>query len=204
MKRAFLSLILVPALTAALAVSGAAQTAIHPGGWLRVDGDSSLHKWSSTATVVAMTFQPADGASPSLAEAIKGSKIKGLEVKVGVAGLKSGESGLDRNLRKAMKEKEFPEVVYRLESYTLTKGAGDGALSAKTQGQLTIAGQTKPISMEVALRMGPDGPEASGHYTLKMSDFGVKPPTLMLGTIKTRDPVTIAFDLLLAPKEKAP
>jgi hypothetical protein len=34
-----------------------------------------------------------------------------------------------------------------------------------------------------------------------MSDYGIAPPTMMMGTIKTRDPVTIRFDLFLKPKE---
>ena len=50
----------------ALTMRGWAQLAVTPGGSLRIEGDSTLHKWSSTATVVAMTFALADGAPQSL------------------------------------------------------------------------------------------------------------------------------------------
>src|SRR5208282_5876100 len=93
------------------------------------------------------------------------------------------------------------DVVYRLDQYTLAKGLGDGVLVAKTSGQLTIAGQSKPVTMDVEFRLSPDGVTVKGSYTLKMSDYGIKPPTLMLGAIKVRDPVTIRFDLVLKPQD---
>ena len=186
-----------------LAVGGWAQIAVQPGGSLRIEGDSTLHKWSSTATVVAMTFQFADGAPLSLSEAIKASKIKSMEVKISVLGLKSGESGLDKNMRKAMNEAKFPDVIYRLDHYETAKSADDGVLNAKTAGELTIAGQAKPVTIDVEFRLSPDGVAVKGSYSMIMSDYGIKPPTLMLGAIKVRDPVTIRFDLLLKPQDAA-
>ncbi|HEX4047828.1 MAG TPA: YceI family protein [Elusimicrobiota bacterium] len=180
-----------------------AQISVTPGGSLKIEGDSTLHKWSSTATGVAMTFDLADGAPRSLAEAIKASKIKGLEVRIAVAGLKSGESGLDKNMRQAMDAEKNPDVVYRLERYELAKGTTDGVMTAKASGELTIAGTTKPVTMDVEFRLGPDAADLKGSYTLEMSDYGIKPPTLMLGTIKVRDPVTIRFDLILKPEDAA-
>jgi polyisoprenoid-binding protein YceI len=180
-----------------LAVPSLAQVAITPAGSLRIEGDSTLHKWSSTATVVAAAFVLADGAPKDLAEAVKAGQVKTMELKVSVAGLKSGESGLDKNMRAAMSADKFPDVVYKLSSFELKPQ--DGAILAKTSGELTISGQTKPITMDVELRAAAGAVAARGSYTLKMSDYGIKPPSLMLGAIKVRDPVTIRFDLLLKP-----
>jgi len=187
----------------ALAVPGFAQLAVAPSGSLRVFGDSTLHKWDSTATVVAMSFTLADGAPPVLSDAIKAAQVKGMEVHIPVAGLKSGESGLDKNMLKAMSADKFPEVVYKLGTYALGKPSDGGAVVAKTTGELTIAGTTKTVSMDVEFRLGAGEAEARGSCTLNMSDYGIKPPTLMLGAIKVRDPVTIRFDLLLKPADAA-
>lgn len=183
-----------------LAVGSWAQIAVRWGGSLRVEGDSTLHKWSCASTSTEMTFSLADGAPQSLAEAIKASKIKSMNVKIAVAGLKSGETGLDKNMRKAMRENEFPNVVYHLDKYEMAKDSANGVFAAKTSGQLTIAGVTKPVGIDVEFHLGPDGAAVKGSYTLKMSDYGITPPTLMLGTIKVRDPVTIRFDLDLKPQ----
>ena len=37
----------------------------------------------------------------------------------------------------------------------------------------------------------------SGAYDLSMRDFELKPPSLMLGTIKVGDRIKVRFDLLL-------
>ena len=187
----------------ALAVRSWAQIAVSPAGSLRIEGDSTLHKWSSTCTVVAMTFTLADGAPQSLSEAIKASKVKSMDVKISVAGIKSGESGLDKNMRKAMDADKYPDVVYHLDHYELAKGAGDGVMTAKTSGQLTISGQTKPVTIDVEFRLGQDAAALKGSYTLDMSDYGIKPPTLMLGAIKVRDPITVRFDLVLKAQDAA-
>lgn len=168
-------------------------------GSLRVFGDSTLHKWTTTATVVTANLSLKDDAPAALIDAVKASAVKGLEVRVLVAGLKSGESGLDKNLRKTMMDAKFPEVVYALDSYETSPAAS--GLDAKTAGRLTIAGKTLPAPMTVHFRPSADGVFVSGEYALNMSDFGIKPPTLMLGAIKVRDPVTIRFDLLLTRPE---
>lgn len=187
----------------ALALPALAQVAVAPGGSLRIEGDSTLHKWSSTATAVSMTFTLADGAPQGLSEAIKAAKVSGLEVKISVAGLKSGESGLDKNMRKAMDAEKFPEILYKLGKYELDKPTAAGTAAAKTTGELTIAGKTKTVAMDVEFTLGAAAPEVKGSYTLNMSDFGIKPPSLMLGAIKVRDPVTIRFDLVLKPQDAA-
>ena len=37
-----------------------------------------------------------------------------------------------------------------------------------------------------------------------MTDFGVKPPTMMMGTIKTSDRIVVKFHLVLGLDEGAP
>jgi len=191
------------AILLAAALPALAQISVQPGGSLRIEGDSTLHKWSSTATAVSMTFTLADGAPQGLSEAIKAAKVSGMEVKISVAGLKSGESGLDKNMRKSMDAEKFPEVLYKLVKYELAKPTAAGTVVAKTTGELTIAGQTKTVAIDVEFILGAGAPEVKGSYTLNMSDFGIKPPSLMLGAIKVRDPVTIRFDLVLKPQDAA-
>ena len=191
------------AILLAAAIPALAQIAVAPGGSLRIEGDSTLHKWSSTATAVSMTFTLADGAPQGLSEAIKAAKVAGMDVKISVAGLKSGESGLDKNMRKSMDAEKFPDVLYKLGKYELAKPTAAGTVAAKTTGELTIAGQTKTVTIDVEFTLGAGAPEVKGSYTLNMSDFGIKPPSLMLGAIKVRDPVTIRFDLVLKPQDAA-
>jgi polyisoprenoid-binding protein YceI len=177
------------------------QAAVKPGGSLWIEGDSTLHRWSSTSTAVELSFTPAEGAAMTV-EAVKASRIKGVAARIPVSSLKSGEGGLDKNMLKAMNADKFPEILYKLVSYEPPKTGDGGVLKTKTTGELTIAGKTKTVAIDMEFEPGPDGLRVRGAYQLKMSDYGITPPKLFLGTIKTRDPVTIRFDLSLnAPKE---
>jgi hypothetical protein len=64
-----------------------------------------------------------------------------------------------------------------------------------------IAGTEKTVNMEVtASRLADGSIRAEGALPLLMTDFGVKPPTAMLGTLRTSNKVTVKFSLLVGPE----
>ena len=185
-------LLLIPACAGARTVK--------PEGYLRVEGDSTLHTWSSTATVVLIDLAPsAEGADA--AAAVAAGALKSLELSVPVADLKSGENGLDKNMRKAMNADKHPAVSFKLLGWDLGKPA-DGVLQASATGELTINGTTKAVSLALQLRPQAGSVSVRGSHDLKMSDYGIPPPKLMMGAIKVRDAVTVRFDLILNKTQK--
>ena len=176
-------LLLIPA--------AASAAAVKPEGFLRVEGDSTLHKWTADAKVLRLDVEPAEGLTP--AAAIAAGKVKAMKLVVHVADLTSGEKGLDKKMRKAMKADKFPDVVYDLGAATVA--ASSGALAASTTGHLTIAGEKREAVMRLAVAPGDGSVAVRGAYELKMSDFGIEPPKLMMGAIKVKDTVTVRFDL---------
>jgi|SRR6202165_1707958 len=172
---------------------------VAPGSKLWIEGDSTLHAYSSQATQVEATAE-LDGAlaagSPDTRAAVAAGALKSLRVSVPVAGLKSGESGLDKNLQKAMKADAAPVIRFTLEDYK-TEEAKDGSLLVKAHGRLAVAGVEKDAVVEATCRFSPGGVDVTGAKDLLMSDFGIKPPVMMLGTIKTADKVVVRFALKL-------
>jgi polyisoprenoid-binding protein YceI len=69
-----------------------------------------------------------------------------------------------------------------------------GAGAWKVSGNLTLRGQTHPVSIDVR--------DNNGHYTgavnLKISDFGIKQVKAAGGTVTVKDEVRIEFDIQLA------
>jgi len=45
--------------------------------------------------------------------------------------------------------------------------------------------------------------EVTGSRALLMSEFGIKPPTMFMGMLKTADQVTITLNVQLTPAGKA-
>ena len=98
------------------------------------------------------------------------------------------------HLRDAMKEKAYPDIVYRLTDYTLT-----GSDAAQANGTLTIAGVTKPVKIDVRLSPASQGIKVAGDTTIDMTQFGVTPPVIFEGLLKVGKDVRIRFDAVLQP-----
>lgn len=83
----------------------------------------------------------------------------------------------------------YPEIVFRS---TSVEPAGQGLW--KVDGDLSVHGQTHPVSADVR--------DNSGHYTgsllLRQSEFGITPIKIAGGTIRVKDEIRINFDIQLA------
>ena len=55
----------------------------------------------------------------------------------------------------------------------------------------------QPIDMNVRASEAPEGIVLEGSKALLMSSYGIKPPSMFLGTLKTNDQVVIDFRLVL-------
>jgi polyisoprenoid-binding protein YceI len=97
-----------------------------------------------------------------------------------------------------MKMKDHPNIVYKLIELTPKAGGAQGARAQfDAKGTLTVAGVTRTNTMPVTIeKVGDNKAKAIGTTTVKMTDFGIKPPapTVGLGFIKTGDDVKIAFE----------
>ncbi|HEU4643413.1 MAG TPA: YceI family protein [Gemmatimonadaceae bacterium] len=195
------------ALTLGFAAGAAAQTrpttkmAIQDSSRLWIEGTSSLHAWHCTASTVKGDIQLDDGyATRSLAADPK--IVKAVAISIPVKEMTCGHGDkMDGNMYKALKANDNPTIEYTLTGYELTAVEGDAeGFVVHARGTLTIAGQTKEVAMVVSGRRGANGTlTVQGSQPVLMTDFGVKPPTAMLGTIKAGNEVTVRFDLRLAP-----
>jgi polyisoprenoid-binding protein YceI len=187
---------LAPAWADAPTVAGLA-----PESRLWLEGNSTLHHYESSATKLEVRMTGAQAlASPSLdaLEAlVRSGEVKGLEVSIPVTAMQSGKSGLDKNMRTALKADKFPNITFHLENYTV-ESAGD-SLVIDAHGTLTVAGVAKPIDLRAGATRTDKVLRVRGEKDLLMTQFGVKPPTMMMGAVKTSDQVVIRFDLRLTP-----
>src|SRR5690554_7280057 len=65
---------------------------------------------------------------------------------------------------------------------------------------LTLAGVTRQIQMDVNVEETSEGIRYTGSVPLKMSDFEIRPPTAMFGALRTGDEVTVGFDVVFVPQ----
>jgi polyisoprenoid-binding protein YceI len=162
---------------------------------MTIGGTSTVRSWKCTVphTLEALPAGAADAV-------LTGERaVQTLTLQVDVAAIDCGNGKMNEHLRNALKAKDHPAIQYQLTSYDLAR-AGDGT-QASVRGTLTIAGSTQPIAMQIALAKDDAGAlRATGEQQITMSQYGVKPPSLMMGTMKVGDVVRVTFDVIVGPQ----
>ncbi len=200
MTRAYLT---AAALLGALAVTAAGQTIVRvtvaPDSKLWIEGTSNLHGWSCTAEKFDAAIELDTSVAMELAAATP-KALKRVEVKVPVRALKCGHGGMDDNMYKALKADESPEIAYIMATFDAVPGDADG-FTLKTSGTLSLAGKENKLAMDVVTTRLADGTvKATGVVPIKMTDYGIKPPTAIFGTLRTGDDVKVNFALTVTAK----
>jgi polyisoprenoid-binding protein YceI len=163
-----------------------------------IAGTSNIHAYTASTTAVRVTrLQIAKDVSGStLWDAIvKPGGIEAFDVSIAAATLSSPKDGLDKNMHKALKVTEHPQIVFNLRRVEPRAGAPGGLLGI---GVLRIAGVEREVSLELTTERKDQGLIVRGSLPLQMTDYGIKPPVAMLGMLKTDPKVTVTFETVLA------
>jgi polyisoprenoid-binding protein YceI len=158
------------------------------GEGISIEGTSNVHGWTCGTETINGTFvAPAN--SPF-------SGLEQLRVDIPVEPFACGNREMDRRMKRAMNVDTHTGVRYQLQFVSVASETGNIA-TLNTRGNLTVNGTTKPISMEVKGNILADGRiRFSGKHAMVMSDFGITPPTAMLGAMRTGDRIEVSFDVL--------
>jgi polyisoprenoid-binding protein YceI len=89
----------------------------------------------------------------------------------------------------------FPAVTFRSRRVVVTP-QGAGALNVVVDGDVTLHGKTRPLTVQAVATLENGHLTARGSFRLKQTDFGMVPVTAGGGTIKVQDEVNIQFTLV--------
>ncbi|MDP4207738.1 MAG: YceI family protein [Bacteroidota bacterium] len=149
-------------------------------------GTSNLHKWE-------MKVAQFGGDISSSAT----KQITSLVVKIPVQSIKSESSIMDGKAYDALKSKQNPNIIFQLSEAAPIHFANKD-VEVTLSGNLTVAGVTKKITFKSTGKMiAEKSCQLTGSVPLKMTQFGMKPPTAMLGALKTGDDITVKFVVTL-------
>lgn len=159
---------------------------------IMVAGTSTMHDWTSKATAVTVTgdFVINNGTL---------EKINSASVKIDAVSLKSTKNSdlMDERTHSTIKADKFPSITYVFTKVVSTQQSG-GETTVTVNGNLTIAGVTKPTDLVLKFKALPNGDvEIKGSRKILMSNHGIKPPSFMLGAMKVADEITISYDVIL-------
>lgn len=153
-----------------------------------VDGTSTLHDWTVESGQVTGKLVVADD---------NASAIKSVQLSLKVESLQSGKSGMDKRMHDAFDTKKNPNISFESSKVTLNSDKTGGVAT----GKLTMAGATKEVEIPFTLTSEDGIWKFTGSADLLMTTFEMKPPTAMLGTVRSGDAVTVRFEVLTSQPE---
>ena len=169
-----------------------------PTTWTLDESDGELHIITGTAgpaakmghrlTIAMQAWRATvqwQGKTPSAVElAVSVDSLQVLSGEGGVTPLTPPERAVARgNALKSLDAKKFPEIRFNSDRISITSGG------YRLEGTLEIHGKSRPQTVEVTA--GEGGSRFATEVTLRQSDFGVKPYSLMMGALKVADEVTV-------------
>lgn len=157
---------------------------------ITISGTTNIHNFVSNVTQVSSEI------------VLKTSKqVQSLTVIIPVKSIKSGDKIMDSKTYETFKVENYPTIVFKLvELKSFQIHAAD--VSVELLGTLTMAGVTNTISLKSNGHIVRPGVYSfNGKVPIKMTDYGMKPPTAMMGLMKVGDEVVINYSVTFEGNE---
>ena len=192
-------------LLAGVASSSMAQTALITGAMpkdvnyrttsgaaILISGTSTLHDWtmkSSEGTSTGSFTVDADQ---------KVVRINSLSFSVRGESILSEHTLMNNKTYEALKTKKYPNITFTTSGVIIVPTNGN-TFTTKSKGKLTIAGFSKDVEVNASCQFNQADRSVTctGKQKIKMSEYGVTPPSVMFNTIKTGDDITVDFNVKL-------
>ncbi|MCF8303786.1 MAG: YceI family protein [Bacteroidales bacterium] len=172
-----------------LPVAGRAQKTLQidkKNSEVRITGTSTLHDWEIN---VEGFHGSVKGTVATEEPSITGSELICL-----VKSFESGKNKMNNIVYETLQAEEHPRIRFNYKRIKQIQPTNMGD-QIKVVGDLTIAGQTREMEITMDSRLKDGMFSVSGSKTFKMSSFGIEPPSVMFGTIKSGDKVTVHFSI---------
>ncbi|MBK7807206.1 MAG: YceI family protein [Saprospiraceae bacterium] len=105
---------------------------------------------------------------------------------------------MTKDLQKTLKAHTYPSMIIDIKSFSRILSSVTHSSSITGKADITLAGVVKNYTINFSYRqIGSDNVELIGTRAILFSDFGLKPPSKLGGTIKVKDQLDVEFKLQL-------
>lgn len=94
-----------------------------------------------------------------------------------------------------LQTEQYPEITYTCSRVSASK-SGEGQYWAALNGNLTLHGVTRPLTISARVAVNGDTLRASGNFALLQSDYGIEIVSVAGGALKAKDEVRFAFEIV--------
>jgi hypothetical protein len=119
---------------------------------------------------------------------------------VPVASLRCGNSMMERDMRQALRADRYPSIAFRFRGL---RGEIEHDIDARLYsmpigGELSLAGAERDVDLKISIRrLSTELFRVTADLPLRMTAFGVRPPTALFGMVKAEDALTVRFSMTM-------
>lgn len=166
---------------------------LEQGYEMKIDGSANVRDWDAEVTRINATVEMKKFDTSDLSS-LTADHFKKLELRIPVEDIDSDSRRLTRNLQDYLKIDDHPTITFKLNGVESVELNGNTA-KIKAKGVVNAAGQDKTVEMNVNAKVNGNKVTFEGVQDLKMTDFGIDPPTAVMGTVRARDEIQIIYSL---------
>jgi polyisoprenoid-binding protein YceI len=125
------------------------------------------------------------------------------EIFVDVTTFRSGIGKRDSSVRRLLESDKYPQIRFSILDIEPRDVSRPDALSGTfiVKGRLDIRGKTKEISFPVVISPKSNKLAIDGKFSLKLTDFGIDPPTVAIFVGKAKDEILLNVHLIAESKK---
>lgn len=102
---------------------------------------------------------------------------------------------IDKTMHEEVLESSsFPEIVYESSRLSVSK-TGEGQYLGTMTGELTLHGVQRIQPVSVRILLNGDVLRATGDFSVRQSDYEIRPVSAVGGTVKLKDELKFSFDI---------
>jgi hypothetical protein len=151
-------------------------------------GTSNLRNWKDSVGIVTGMMVASLNEDGSIDLAAIHIKMEARSIKSDIG------TALDNKTYRSLKADANPEILFLLDTPIKIKQVNSGGHAVPLKGYLTLAGMRRPVTMLATVFTLEKGKlQFEGSQTISMTDYGVKPPSALFGTIRAHPEITIFF-----------
>ncbi|PEN12275.1 hypothetical protein CRI94_14675 [Longibacter salinarum] len=171
--------------------------------WIR--GSTTVNSFTCEVEAVR-----GDGVVPRVsASSVPVSLDRTASLDVPVQKFDCGNDRMSSDLRETLNASDHPQITFRLDKVEAIESPAETATEwyrLQVLGALTISGTERLVRISAWGRpVNDDVYRVTGCKDLKMTYFGIEPPTKFMSLVKVKDRIVVHFDLLVeTPREMSP
>lgn len=213
MRSLFIAMLLIASTASA---AEATRLTAGPSSVVILDGSSNVADWRCSGTTIDAEMVIATSAARvnDVIDRIEDGNIgvwmatpelgrfpaPDFDLRIPVTTFRCGNRVMESDMREALKANRHPDVAFSFRELRggIRHDLDTGLYHAAITGDLTLAGVTRTIDLDVsAQRLSRTKFRVRAVLPLRMTDFGITPPSALFGAIRARNSLTVRFDLTL-------